>query len=267
MTDDHVLLTDQSNGVLTLTMHRPDVLNALTLDLLTALRQAFELAAGNGDVRCVVLTGAGRGFCSGADLRQGIVGGTGGEPSPEGYGATVREYYSPLILAIRRLEKPVIAAVNGVAAGAGQSLALACDLRVASEKASFVGGFVKIGLIPDSGGTFIMPRLLGYAKAAELTFFGERLPADEALRLGLVNRVAPPDELAGAARAWAEQLAALPTRAIGLAKRGFNAALFPDIEERLEQEARLMAAAAATADHKEGIAAFLEKREPRFTGQ
>lgn len=266
MSDD-VLLREQSDGVLTLTMNRPDVLNALTLDLLAALGGAIDAAANDPGVRCLVLTGAGRGFCSGADLREGIVGAEGGVPSPEGYGATVRDYYSPLILAIRRIEKPVIAAVNGVAAGAGQSLALACDLRVASEKASFIGGFVKIGLIPDSGGTFIMPRLVGLAKAAELTFFGDRLPADEALRLGLLNAVVPVDELLPTTMEWARRLAALPTQAIGMTKRAFNAAIMPDLEERLEHEAQLMSAAAATDDHREGIAAFLEKREARFTGQ
>jgi 2-(1,2-epoxy-1,2-dihydrophenyl)acetyl-CoA isomerase len=264
---DPVLLTDQSDGILTLTLNRPDVLNALTLELIGGLRDALLAAADDRAVRCVVLTGAGRGFCSGADLREGIVGGEGGEPTPEGYDATVTDYYSPLIRAIRTLEKPVIGAINGVAAGAGQSIALACDLRVASEKASFIGGFVKIGLIPDSGGTFILPRLVGYAKAAELTFLGERVSAEEALRLGIVNKVVPPDELLPATREWALRLAQSPTLAIGMTKRAFNAALMPDLDERLAHEAQLMAAASASADHKEGMAAFLEKREARFTGQ
>jgi 2-(1,2-epoxy-1,2-dihydrophenyl)acetyl-CoA isomerase len=264
---DTGLLTDLSDGVLTLTLNRPDVLNAFTLELLSALRSAFEGAAGEPTVRCVVLTGAGRGFSAGADLRHGIIGGEGGVPSPDGLEQTVTGYYNPLIRAIRQLEKPVIAAVNGVAAGAGQSVALACDLRVASEKASFVGGFIRIGLIPDSGGTFIMPRLIGAAKAAELAFLGERVSADDALRLGLVNKVVPPDELLPAAHAWAAQLAALPTQAIGMTKRAYNAAILPDLDERLAHEAQLMRAAASTADHREGMQAFLEKREPRFTGQ
>jgi 2-(1,2-epoxy-1,2-dihydrophenyl)acetyl-CoA isomerase len=261
-----VLLIEQEGGVLTLTMNRPDTLNAFNHELLVGLRQAFERAGQDDTVRCVVLTGTGRGFSSGADL--GNLKEQYSQPAVEpSLGPYVRELYSPLVLAIRRIEKPVIAAVNGVAAGAGASMALACDLRIASDKASFVEAFVRIGLIPDSGGTIILPLLVGLAKASELAFSGSRVPAEEALRLGLVNRVVPAEDLAAATSAWAQELAALPTRAIGLTKRGFNRALLPALEDALEHEAQLMEEAGRTHDHREGVTAFLEKRAAQFTGR
>ena len=265
MAEHNVLLADQQGAVLTLTMNRPDSLNAFNRDLLVGLRAQIDRAATDDTVRCIVLTGAGRGFSSGADLadlREQYEG-----PEPPALGAYVRELYSPLVLAIRHIEKPVIAAVNGVAAGAGASMALACDLRVASDRASFVESFVRVGLIPDSGGTVILPALVGLGKASELAFTGARVGAEEALRLGLVNRVVPGDELTSATLAWAEELAALPTRAIGLTKRGFNRSIVPQLEKILEHEAQLMEEAGRTHDHREGVTAFLEKRTPEFTGQ
>jgi 2-(1,2-epoxy-1,2-dihydrophenyl)acetyl-CoA isomerase len=264
MNDQDVLLAEQDGGVLTLTMNRPDVLNAFNADLLGKLQTALSDAAVDSSVRCVILTGAGRGFSAGQDLavlQEEYAG--GGTPS---LGTLFREHYLPVVLAIRTIEKPVIAAVNGVAAGAGASIALACDLRVASDKASFVEAFVRVGLIPDSGGTFILPLLVGLAKASELAFTGARVDAEEALRLGLVNRVVPADELVPNTLAWAHELAALPTRAIGLTKRGFNRSLMPALEELLEHEAQLMEEAGHTADHREGVMAFIEKRKPQFTG-
>ncbi|HUG14453.1 MAG TPA: enoyl-CoA hydratase-related protein [Thermomicrobiales bacterium] len=263
-TTNDVLIVEQDGGVLTLTMNRPDVLNAFNDELLAALQTTLSEAAVDGSVRAIVLTGSGRGFSAGQDLsvlreryRDGQV------PS---LGNHFREHYLPVVLAIRTIEKPVIAALNGVAAGAGASMALACDLRIASDKASIVEAFVRVGLIPDSGGTFILPLLVGLARASELAFTGARVDAEEALRLGLVNRVVPADELVEATMAWAHELAALPTRAIGLTKRGFNRALMPALEELLEHEAQLMEEAGRTADHLEGVMAFLEKRKPQFTG-
>jgi 2-(1,2-epoxy-1,2-dihydrophenyl)acetyl-CoA isomerase len=190
-----------------------------------------------------------------------------GKPEPPSLGPYVCDLYTPLVLSIRRIEKPVIAAINGVAAGAGASIALACDLRIASENASIVEAFVRVGLIPDTAGTVILPLLVGLAKASELAFTGSRVDAEEALRLGLVNRVVPADELVPATLAWAQELAALPTRAIGLTKRGFNRSLLPELEAILEHEAQLMEEAGRTHDHQEGVMAFLEKRKPEFTGQ
>jgi 2-(1,2-epoxy-1,2-dihydrophenyl)acetyl-CoA isomerase len=259
-----VLVIEQDGAVLTLTMNRPDSLNAFNRELLLGLRAEIERAAGDDSVRCIILTGAGKGFSSGADLsdlRERYA--DGASPS---LGPYVRELYSPLILAIRQIEKPVIAAVNGVAAGAGASLALACDLRIASERASIVEAFVRVGLIPDSGGTVILPLLVGLAKASELAFTGTRVSAEEALRIGLVNRVVGVDELVPETLKWAQELAALPTRAIGMTKRAFNRALLPALEEHLEYEAELMEEAGKTHDHREGVMAFLEKRTPEFTG-
>jgi 2-(1,2-epoxy-1,2-dihydrophenyl)acetyl-CoA isomerase len=262
--ESDVLVVEQQGAVLILTMDRPDTLNALNRQLMLDLRAAFDAAASDASVRCVVLTGAGRGFSSGADLSdlQSMYAG----PEPPSLGPYVRDLYSPLVLAIRRIEKPVIAALNGVAAGAGASIALACDLRLASERASIVEAFVRVGLIPDTGGTSILPLLVGLAKASELAFTGAKVDADEALRLGLVNRVVPADDLVSSTLAWAQELAALPTRAIGLTKRGFNQSLLPHLEAQLELEAQLMEEAGRTSDHREGVMAFLEKRKPAYSG-
>jgi len=265
MTTPAVLVAELDGGVLTLTMNRPDSLNAFNRELLVGLLKQFEQAAVDDTVRCIILTGAGRGFSSGADLSD--LREMYGKPEPPSLGPYVRDLYTPLVLAIRRIEKPVIAAINGVAAGAGASIALACDLRIASENASIVEAFVRVGLIPDTAGTVILPLLVGLAKASELAFTGSRVSADEALRLGLVNRVVAADELVPQTLAWAQELAALPTRAIGLTKRGFNRALLPELEAILEHEAQLMEEAGRTHDHQEGVMAFLEKRKPEFTGQ
>lgn len=261
----HSILTEQDGAVLTITMNRPDVLNAFDRAMPGELLAAIEAAGADPSVRCVVLTGAGRGFNAGADLSG--VADMYDEPGGPNLGPMVRERYVPLVLAVRRLEKPVIAAVNGVAAGAGSSLALACDLRIASERASFVQAFVKVGLIPDTGATMLLPLLIGLARASELAFSGERVSAERALEIGLVERVVPADDLPAAAHAWAQELAALPTTAIGLSKRAFNAALLPRLEEQLELEAELMQVAGQTHDHREGVTAFLEKRQPVYQGR
>lgn len=255
------VLTTAEGGVFTLTLNRPDVLNALNDQLTSDLGEAIKFAERASDVRCVVLTGAGRGFCSGQDLRDrsGV-----GQIS---YGDSIRGRYNPIILRIRTMEKPVIAAVNGVAAGAGCNLALAADLRIASDRASFIEVFSRVGLIPDSGGTFILPRLVGLAKAFELAYTAEPVDAAEALRLGLVNRVIPHDDLMPATMDLAKRLAEGPTRGFGLTKRGFNFALSASLEAALEYEAYLQEIAGRTADHREGVAAFMEKRRPRFEGR
>lgn len=259
--DFTTLLYTPDKGVATITLNRPDVLNALTSVMRNELRQAFEQAGADDDVRAVVLTGGGRGFCAGQDLRERT-----DAPTP-GVGATVRQEYNPLILAMRQLPKPVIAAVNGVAAGAGCSLALACDLIVAAESATFLEAFVNIGLVPDSGSSFFLPYLVGYARAAEMAFLGERVPATGALEMGLINRVVPDGELQSAAQALAGRLAALPTKAIGQTKRQLNLALAATLEAVLEEEARGQEMATQTADHREGLQAFREKRPPKFSGR
>jgi 2-(1,2-epoxy-1,2-dihydrophenyl)acetyl-CoA isomerase len=250
--------TSRDGAVLTITLNRPDVLNAFTAEMHRQLAGAFKDAR-DPAVRAVVVTGAGRGFCVGQDLNEF------GEAARDIAGR-LREHYHPTVLAVRELEKPVLAAVNGPAAGAGLSFACACDLRIAAEGATFVPAFINIGLVPDMGGTFFVRRLLGTARAFEWMTSGRRLSAVEALEWGLVTEVVPDDRLADRAAERAAELAAMPTRGIGLSKRLFDHAEHATLEQQLEREAQLQAAATQTADFREGVDAFLEKREPRFEG-
>jgi 2-(1,2-epoxy-1,2-dihydrophenyl)acetyl-CoA isomerase len=251
--------TSRAGAVLTITLNRPDVLNAFTAEMHRQLVGVFKEARAD-DVRAVVISGAGRGFCVGQDLNEF------GEAARDIAGR-LRTNYHPTIRAVRELEKPVIAAVNGAAAGAGLSFACACDLRLAGESASFVPAFVNIGLVPDMGGTFFVTRLLGSPRAFEWMTSGRRLSAQEALDWGLVSEVVPDDALADRAAEWAAQLAAMPTRGIGMSKRLFDSADRASLEEQLEREAQLQAAATQTQDFREGVDAFLQKREPRFEGR
>jgi 2-(1,2-epoxy-1,2-dihydrophenyl)acetyl-CoA isomerase len=250
--------TSRDGAVLTITLNRPEVLNAFTADMHRELVAAFKDARDPG-VRAVVVTGAGRGFCVGQDLNEF------GEAARDIAGR-LRHHYHPTVLAVRELEKPVLAAVNGPAAGAGLSFACACDLRIAAESATFVPAFINIGLVPDMGGTFFVRRLLGAARAFEWMTSGRRLGAAEALEWGLISEVVPDDRLAARAADRAAELAALPTRGIALSKRLFDSAEHATLEEQLELEAQLQAAATKTNDFREGVDAFLEKREPRFQG-
>ena len=249
-----------ADAVATITLDRPDALNALTVPLKHELLAAFEQVAGDAAVRAVVLTGAGRAFCAGQDLRERL------EPDAAPLEEEIRLRYNPLVRAMVGLEKPLIGAINGVAAGAGASLALACDLRIAAEGASFLLAFGRVGLVPDSGATWLLPRLIGGAKAAELALTGAALSAADAERLGLVLRVVPAGELAAAAQALAAHLAEGAPRALALTKRALAASWDATLEEQLETEADFQGQAGATADHAEGVAAFVERRPPRFTG-
>lgn len=259
------LLIENDGAVRTLRLNRPDSLNALDDDLLTALGRAVADADKDKSVRCVVLTGAGRGFCSGQDLA--AVAARYSTDKPIEMGPHLRERYNPVITRLRTIEKPVIASVNGVAAGAGCSLALACDIRIAAESASFIEAFVNVGLVPDSGSTFTLPRLIGIARATEMAFTGRKVLSAEALQMGLVTQVVPDNELSAATKKLADKLAGLPTRAIGLTKRAMNASWLSDLETQLDYEAMLQTTAGQTRDHREGVAAFLEKRPPKFTGE
>jgi 2-(1,2-epoxy-1,2-dihydrophenyl)acetyl-CoA isomerase len=251
--------TARAGSVLTITLNRPDVLNALNAAMHEALGMALKEARSD-DVRAVVITGAGKGFCVGQDLnefrqRAGDIGGR------------LRGTYHPTIRGIRGLDKPVIAAVNGAAAGAGLSLACACDLRIAADEATFVPAFINIGLIPDSGGTFFITRLIGQTRALEWLGSGRRLSATEALEWGIVSEVVEPTVLETRAAEVADELAALPTRAIGMTKRLLDRAPAATLDEQLEWEAQLQAAATQTDDFREGVDAFLEKRTPDFQGR
>jgi 2-(1,2-epoxy-1,2-dihydrophenyl)acetyl-CoA isomerase len=254
------LRIETADGVATVTLDRPDALNALTVPLKEGLVETFRGFASDDAVRAVVLTGAGRAFCAGQDLHERL------QPDALPLADEIRARYNPLIRAMRALPKPIVAAVNGVAAGAGASLAFACDIRIAAEDASFLLAFGRVGLIPDSGATWLLPRLIGGAKAAELALTTDPLSAADAERLGLVARVLPAAELLPQAHALAERLAAAAPVALALTKEALERSWTSSFEEQLELEADLQGRAVSTADHEEGIAAFIERRRPSFRG-
>jgi 2-(1,2-epoxy-1,2-dihydrophenyl)acetyl-CoA isomerase len=249
-------------SIATIALDRPDALNALTDPMKRELLDALKNAERDESVRAVVLTGEGRGFCAGEALDPELV----KSPEPP-VDRTLRDFYHPVIEKMRSLDKPIVAAVNGTCAGAGVSLAMAADFRLASDKASFLMAFVKIGLVPDAGGTWFLPRLVGLSKAVEMCMTGDKIDAAEAERIGLVHRVVPHAELGAEAAKLAAKLAVLPTKAIGFMKRAFLRSYRNSLEEQLEYEAGLQAAAARTDDFHEGVRAFLEKRAPTFRGK
>jgi 2-(1,2-epoxy-1,2-dihydrophenyl)acetyl-CoA isomerase len=253
------ILQATDHGVLTLTLNRADVLNSFNRPMARELQGALADAARSEAVRAVLLTGAGRAFCAGQDLGEAVA-------ANVDLADIVKGSYEPLVRAIRELEKPVVAAVNGVAAGAGANLALACDLVVASEDAAFIQSFSKIGLVPDTGGTYFLSRLVGVARATQLMFLGDKVPAQKALEWGMIYDVVPAAALADRAVALARQLATMPTRALGLIKRALNASFANHVDAQLALEGKLQGEAGRTADYAEGVRAFLEKRKPNFTG-
>lgn len=261
MAAEKTLITETLDGVATLTMNRPAVLNAFNRELSAELVAALHRIRGDDSIRAIVLTGSGRAFCAGQDLAEAI---PKGEADPD-LGAIVKAVYTPVIRGIRTIEKPVVCAVNGIAAGAGAMLALLCDIVVASPAASFVWSFTKIGVIPDTGGTFLLPRMVGLQRAAALTMLHDKVSAEQARDWGLVYRIADP--VLADAQQIAARLAQMPTRALGLTKRGFNHALGVDLEEAMAFEENLQREAGLSGDYKEGVKAFLEKRAPVYTGR
>ncbi len=254
------LRVEVEGPVATLTLDRPEALNALNMSLKRALLAALEGIAADRSVRVVILTGAGRAFCAGQDLPERD------DPAAPPLDVELRERYNPIIRTLRSMDQPVIAAVNGVAAGAGASLAFACDLRIAAAEARFVLAFGRIGLVPDSGATWFLPRLVGAARAAELALIGDPVPAEEALRMGLVSRVVPGEALLAEARQMAIGLAAMAPLALAATKHEMERSWSIDLATALDDEAQLQGRLGATADHAEGLAAFREKRGPRFRG-
>jgi 2-(1,2-epoxy-1,2-dihydrophenyl)acetyl-CoA isomerase len=259
MSDDAVL-TSREGAVLTITLNRPDVYNAINRPMHAALADALDAAAAP-EIRTVVLTGAGRGFCAGQDLREFS------DLPDGGIRSTLEDTYHPNVRRIRALEKPVLAAINGACAGAGLSLACACDVRIASSDASFVPGFIGIGLVPDAGSTWFLHRLLGFTRAFEWMVSNRRLGADEALIWGLVSEEVPAERFERRTAELAEWYAALPTRAVAMTKRLFEHAYDATLEEQLALEAALQQAATETEDFPEGVQAFLEKRVAAFKGR
>jgi 2-(1,2-epoxy-1,2-dihydrophenyl)acetyl-CoA isomerase len=254
------LRVERDGAVATITLDRPEALNALTVPLKDELVATFVEVAADVTVRAVVLTGAGRAFCAGQDLRERM------EPDALPLADEIRMRYNPLIRAMRALPKPIVAAVNGIAAGAGASLAFACDIRLAADTASFLLAFGRVGLIPDSGATWLLPRLVGGAKAAELALTSEPLSAVDAERFGLVARVVPAADLLPEAQALGARLAAAAPLALAFAKQALDRGWEASFEEQLETEAVLQGRAGATSDHAEGLAAFIERRTPLFRG-
>ncbi len=255
------ILFDIDAGVATLTLNRPDVLNSFNAQMHEEIRAALKQVGENDEVRAMLLTGAGRAFSAGQDLGDRAVG------APADLAESLEKNYNRLVRSLRELELPVVCAVNGVAAGAGANIALACDIVLAARSADFIQAFVRIGLVPDAGGSYILPRLVGRARATALAMLGEKLPAETAEGWGLIWKCVDDDALAGEAKALAERLAKQPTRALALMKRALNASFENSLSQQLDLERDLQSIASKSADFKEGVAAFLEKRPAVFSGR
>jgi 2-(1,2-epoxy-1,2-dihydrophenyl)acetyl-CoA isomerase len=250
---------DVTDGVAWIYLNRPDKLNAFIAQMNREIKDAIKKASLDNEVRCIVITGEGRAFCSGQDLSE--------VDENMDHGQVLRDHYGPMIKRIRNCEKPIIAAVNGVAAGAGFSLALACDFRLVSDKASFINAFIHVGLIPDSGNLYYLSQLVGLAKAAELAILGEKVSAEDAVTMGLATRKIPMDTWNEDVSEFAARLAAMPTKAIGIIKHCLKATSSISFDDYLEQEAQGQRLAGLTNDHQEGVTAFMEKRKPVYSGQ
>jgi 2-(1,2-epoxy-1,2-dihydrophenyl)acetyl-CoA isomerase len=258
------ILFDISEGIATLTLNRPDKLNSFTAEMHGEVRAALERVAADKSVRVLVLTGAGRGFCAGQDLGDRAVAPGG---APVDLGESVEKYYAPLVLALRALPMPVICAVNGVAAGAGANIALACDIVVAARSASFNEVFCKLGLIPDTGGTYFLPRLIGSARATGLAMLGDRLSAERAEQWGLIWKCVDDAELASEVAAMAKHFSTAPTLGLARAKQALQASGLNTLEQQLALEAGMMRELGYSEDYREGVSAFMEKRTPAFKGK
>lgn len=255
------ILFEIKNQVACITLNRPDKLNSFNREMALALQAALDTCAQEKSIRAVYLTGSGKAFCAGQDLGE-----VTGE-NPASFTVILKEHYNPIIQRLRLLEKPVVCAVNGVAAGAGANIALSCDIVIAKKSASFIQAFSKIGLIPDSGGTFILPRLIGLQKATALMMLGDKVGADEAENMGMIYRSVEDEHFESVSWKLATQLSIMPTRGLALTKQALNAALSNDLKAQLELEDQLQLKASASKDYHEGVAAFLEKRNPVFIGE
>lgn len=254
------IIFNKENGTGWITLNRPDKYNSFNREMSLELQASLDECEKDDTIRCIYITGAGKGFCAGQDLAEAV---SPGGPELE---AIVREHYNPIILRLRNIEKPIIAAVNGVAAGAGANIALACDIVLASKSASFIQAFSKIALIPDSGGTYFLPRLIGMQRASALTMLGDKVSAEDAVAMGMVYKCFADDEFETATKQMAHTLAQMPTKGIGLTKRLLNQSYNNTLEQQLDMEKELQVQAGSTHDFTEGVNAFLEKRKPAFKG-
>lgn len=255
------ILYEVKNGVAHITLNRPEKYNSFNLEMAMTLQQKLDEAAADEAVRCVLLSGSGKAFCAGQDL------GETPDPTQLDFDKILTERYNPIVLRLRNMEKPVVCGVNGVAAGAGANLALAGDIVIARKSAAFIQAFINIGLIPDCGGTFMLPRLVGAARAMALCITGEKVSADAAVAMGMIYQAVADEEFESACTSMAERLASLPTRGIALTKKLLNESFNNTLQQQLEQEMRLQVAAGNTSDFAEGVAAFMQKRKPAFQGQ
>jgi 2-(1,2-epoxy-1,2-dihydrophenyl)acetyl-CoA isomerase len=256
------ILLQVYNGVATITLNRPQVFNSFNKKMAFAMQDALDACAVNTEVRAVLITGNGKAFCAGQDIQEI----TNPDLNP-GFKAILEDHYNPIVLKIRNLEKPVVAAVNGVAAGAGANIALCCDVVIATESAAFIQAFSKIGLIPDSAGTFFLPRLIGLGKASAAMMLADKITATQADQMGMIYKVVPDDTFIEIAQQIARKLAALPTVALANTKKALNQSFYNTVEQQLSLESKLQIESAATADYAEGVAAFIEKRTPVFKGK
>lgn len=252
--------TQLKNNVLIIALNRPDKFNSFNREMALELQNELDNAENNELVRSIVLTGTGKAFCAGQDLAEAI------DPNGQGIEKIVREHYNPIILKIRKIEKPIIAAVNGVAAGAGANIALACDIVIAAQSSTFIQAFSKIGLVPDSGGTFFLPRLIGFQNASALMMLGDKVSATDAQSMGMIYKVFSDETFMDEVLKLADNLSKMPTKAIGYTKRLLNESMTNNLQEQLIQEGSLQVEAANSFDYKEGVNAFLEKRKPEFKG-
>lgn len=255
------ITTETIGQVLKITLNRPDKFNSFNREMALQLQDALDKANTDKNIRAVLLTGEGKAFCAGQDLAEAIDG------SGPGIKKIVEEHYNPIVKKIRVIEKPVVCAVNGVAAGAGANIALCCDIVIAGESASFIQAFSKIGLIPDSGGTFFLPRLIGFQRASALMMLGDKVSAKDALQMGMLYKVVADADLPTSALETATALSNMPTKGIGFTKRLLNESMFNTFEKQIEREGQVQVDAASTYDYKEGVNAFLEKRKPEFKGE
>jgi 2-(1,2-epoxy-1,2-dihydrophenyl)acetyl-CoA isomerase len=255
------VLLEIKNSVATITLNRPDKFNAFNREMAFLLQKVLDDCASNEAVRCILLTGAGKAFCAGQDIAE-----LTGE-NAIGIDKILCEHYNPIVAMIRNIGKPIVAAVNGVAAGAGANIALCCDVVLAKNSATFIQAFSKIGLIPDSGGTYYLPRLIGFAKASALMMTGDKVTATEAEKMGMIYKVIEDDAFDEAVFAQAQTLAGMPTQGLAFTKMALNKSMLNNFDDQLHEEDRLQRKAAVTADYQEGINAFLEKRKPIFTGK
>ncbi len=255
------ILSDIQNKVMIITLNRADKFNSFNREMALQLHEALDKAEADPDIRAIVLTGNGKAFCAGQDLAEAM------DPNGPGIARIVEEHYNPIILRLRKIEKPIIAAVNGVAAGAGANIALACDIVTATASSSFIQAFSKIGLVPDSGGTFFLPRLIGFQRASALMMTGDKVSATEALQMGMLYKVFPDDTFVTDYLNLANTMADMPTKGLGLTKRLLNESVFNTHDKQLVREGILQIEAANTYDYNEGVNAFLEKRKPEFRGQ